>query len=285
MKLPPKILNEINRLGKSFEPKKVRVSQKVIKTPKERVINIPNRYLKEKQKELYKLLLSIKIPKFVFSQKGLFFADKARFHLGDKYLINIDIKGFYPSIHYQRIAKIFSNLGIKKSAVKKITFMTTYQNCLPQGFVTSPILSNFAMSSTDNDLIKYTKHRKIKYSRYVDDITFSSNQRMSASFLEKIIKIIKASGFRINKSKTEFFGPSDIKIVLGLRLEKDGINITDRYLEKVTSHLEELKVLAENDGDYQDLKPVVIGELNFIKQIKRSVLGELLEKYPFVKTI
>lgn len=282
MKLPQKILEEINELSFSLEPKKIKVSQKIIRTPKKRVITIPNRYLKKKQKELYKRLLSIQIPKYVFSQRGSFFADKARFHLNDSYLINIDIKNFYPSIHYKRIANLFRNLGVKGEMIDKITFMTTYQNCLPQGFVTSPILSNFSMFNADSNLFKYAKCRKIKYSRYVDDMTFSANQKIRQPFLSKAVKILKASGFIINKGKTEFFGPQDTKIVLGLKLGKTGVNITNQYLEKIVSHLEELKILIENKGDYQELKTRIRGELSFIKQIKPSILKKLSGEYPFL---
>ncbi|MDP3888802.1 MAG: reverse transcriptase family protein [bacterium] len=284
MNLPQKIIDKINQLGETLEVKKIKVFPKIIETPKKRTLAIPNDYAKIRQKELHKLLLSIKIPRYVFSQKGFFFADKARFHLGDGYLINADLKDFYPSVHFKRIGEIFRGLRIRAEIVQKLTYLTTHQNYLPLGFITSPILSNIVLLKMDNDLYKYTKYRNIRYSRYVDDLTFSSNQKINDDFIKKARKIIKAYGFIINESKNQFYGPSDVKIVLGLKLEDTGINITGKYLEKVTDHLEVLKILIDNHLDYEELRVLARGELIFIKQIKKETFTNLSKKYSLILT-
>lgn len=284
MNLPQNTINKINDLGKSLEFKKIKVFPKTVETSgKKRIFTIPNEYTKNKQKELYGLISKANIPQYVFSQKGYFFADKARYHLHDKYLVNIDIKNFYPSIHFKTIAKIYSDLKIQRDQILRLTFLTTFNQSLPLGFVTSPFLSNLIMNKIDSDIFNYSRRRRIKYSRYFDDITFSNNQGIPELFLKKIEKILKAKGFKINTNKTEFFGSSDIKKVLGLRLEENDVNITQEYLDKVITDIEDLGILINNGSDYKDFKLQVQGEVNFIRQIKLPTYINLTNKYPFLK--
>ena len=48
------------------------------------------------------------------------------------------------------------------------------QQSLPQGAPTSPIISNMICRSLDRDLDRYSATHKSKYTRYADDITFST---------------------------------------------------------------------------------------------------------------
>lgn len=279
MRWPQDIVDKITFLGNSLSISKVDVSMRVIYTPKRRPIVIPNEYLKEKQKELYRLLIAAKIPKFVFSKKGSFYANKARFHLGDDYLINVDIKDFYPSINFRRISKLFNDIGIiGSSANENLTYCTTFSRSLPQGFVTSPILSNLVVAQIDKDLYRYCRMRDIRYSRYVDDLTFSGKKKFEASFLTKVARIVHGDGFKLN-NKTQIYGLSDVKFVLGLRLGDDEISISDEYLQRVDQDIEELKILIAKNGDFLDAKSSVKGELQFVKQINVPTYEELVNRH------
>ena len=269
----------------SLEPQKIKVFPKtIIISGKNRIFSIPNKYTKEKQREFLELISTINLPKYVFSQKGYFFADKAKYHLHDKYLINIDIKNFYPSIHFRNIAKIYSELGIQSDQISKITFLTTFNQHLPLGFVTSPFLCNLIMNKIDSDIFNCSCCRNIKYSRYFDDITFSCNKTIPDIFLKKIEKILTRKGFRLNPKKTEFFKPSDTKKVLGLILEGNDINISQDYLNKVITDIKDLEFLIKIGGDYKNFEMQVQGEINFVRQIKLPIYTYLIEKYPFLKS-
>ena len=91
-----------------------------------------------------------------------------------------------------------------------LTKLTTYKNQLPQGTPTSTHIANLVFMPFDNKLIIFCEKNEITYTRFVDDLSFSS----SKNFKEKqkdILKIIKSSGFKINNQKTFFkIGPTPI---------------------------------------------------------------------------
>ena len=268
MKLHPTVLDKVSKLAQSIEPQKIKVKKVVVIKAKPRTFFIPNQYAKTKQKHLYKLLQDIQLPKYIFSKKGSSFVDKAKYHLGDGYLINTDIKSFYPSVHYKRIENIFMDLGVNN--FQKLTYLTTCDKYLPLGFVTSPFLGNLVLSDADQRLNKLCEQQNIKYSRYVDDLTFSSQKVIDKNFFQKVKKILKSNGFTLNEQKTKTFTPSDRKVVLGLKLLDNSVDITEEYLTKVKDDIETLKLFKKYKIDSGELNAKLKGELSFIKSVNEE---------------
>src|SRR3989344_2315539 len=192
MNLPQNIVSKITALGAGLDLKKIGLHKQKSKIKKTRIYHVPNQYASNKQQLLYELLTNIDLPKFVFSRRGASYVDNARYHIGSHYLVNVDIKNFYPSINYKRIGHIFSELRIKISAIEPLTYLTTCDKYLPLGFVTSPFLSNLVLLKVDNDLLKLSRNNKVKYSRYVDDVSFSSNHEIDEKFIQGATRVLKS---------------------------------------------------------------------------------------------
>jgi RNA-directed DNA polymerase len=103
----------------------------------------------------------------------------AKVHKRKRYVFNVDLHDFYGSINFGRVRGLFKakpfQMGDKAATV--LAQICTFENSLPQGASTSPILSNFIASSLDQKLSRLARRYKLTYTRYADDITFSSNAR------------------------------------------------------------------------------------------------------------
>ena len=93
----------------------------------------------------------------------------------------MDIKDFFPSITSEIIKDTFSHLlsfdtdEEKEKILELISEICTYEGVLPQGVPTSPVISNIVMTRIDQRITKYCQILGITYTRYADDMLFSSN--------------------------------------------------------------------------------------------------------------
>ena len=103
-------------------------------------------------------------------------ATNAKGHVKKKYVFNIDLENFFDQIHFGRVRGMLMkppyNLGEEAALV--ISQIACYKGKLPQGAPTSPILTNMVCAPLDTQLTKLAKKYNLQYSRYADDITFST---------------------------------------------------------------------------------------------------------------
>ena len=109
------------------------------------------------------------------------------------------------------------------------------KNVLPQGAATSPTLSNIICERLDRRLFGVAKRFGLRYSRYADDITFSSLHNVyqqGSDFLEELQRIIAEQGFHIKESKTRLQKDGYRKEVTGL-LVNEKPNVQQRYIKQL----------------------------------------------------
>ena len=99
------------------------------------------------------------------------------------YFIRLDIVDFYNSIPYYLIEEVISHYFIigqglnesqKKRLVNYILKAMTYRKKIVQGAITSPALSNVIFRQLDLRIEKYCRKVDVTYTRYADDLLFSS---------------------------------------------------------------------------------------------------------------
>jgi RNA-directed DNA polymerase len=150
----------------------------------------------------------------------------AEIHKENRYLLCLDIKDFFPSIHYKKVYTIFKTLGYNPHVSHILTSYCTCNGILPQGGVTSPAISNAICIRLDNRISGYVGKHNITYSRYADDMAFSSKTPGPLVGIRKfVIKIIKDEGFFINEGKTRFLGPRKQLKITGLVLSENNVGI------------------------------------------------------------
>lgn len=161
----------------------------------------------------------------------------AKRHLGNKYLLNIDLDDFFHQIDLQKLENLFSDYSLfsfNSETEQLLVRLVSYRGRLPMGSPTSPPLSNFATIGIDNDLLAWAGKSHFDYTRFVDDLSFSSNMKITQTHLDQIIEILFTHRFIIDPAKTKNFGLADVKEVTGLMLGKTiGVGVMqDMYTAK-----------------------------------------------------
>jgi RNA-directed DNA polymerase len=153
----------------------------------------------------------------------------AKPHQGKKYKLTTDLQDFYPSIKAKKIYDTFIELGFNAQCAFYITRLTTWKGELPQGTPTSTHISNIVFLKTDYQLIELCKAHNITYTRYIDDLTFSSQSDFQ-NVIGEILDIVLQSGLKISRRKTFYNGS---QTVTGIKIYLHKIDAPEKIITKV----------------------------------------------------
>jgi retron-type reverse transcriptase len=241
---------------------------------------------------------------------GKSIVENARIHIKKNYVYNIDLKDFFHSVDQarvwtclrlkplnlvgdrtnerDRIANMIAAICCKKILVERLDLASgkvvpVHKNVLPQGAPTSPILTNLVCQKLDFLLNRLAKNYNVKYSRYADDITFSSNKDLfqaEGDFLIRVNKIIVDQGFRINESKVRLQSAGYRQEVTGLTVN-EGVNVSKIYIKEIRKWLYlwerygyvrafeyYCESMQKKEKDAKILEQVLRGKLNFLSMVK-----------------
>lgn len=176
----------------------------------------------------------------------------AKPHQGKKYQFTTDLQNFYPSIKSKQVYDCFLKLGFSNHFASYITKLSTWKGEVPQGAPTSTAVSNLVFLKTDIELIDFCNKNNITYTRYIDDLTFSSPKDFRVSIPE-LMEIVTKSGFKVSYRKTLYDGNQNIT---GIDVFLNKIDAPKKIKEKI------------NDEKYKDLKNNPIQ--NYINQIQKT---------------
>lgn len=254
------------------------------KNGKSREIHTPERKLKYIQRklsdQLYKIHLDYISKKNISLsishgfEKNKSIITNARTHKNKKYLLNVDIKNFFESFNFGRVQGYFyksKEFNFSKEESTIIAQLVCHNNTLPQGAPTSPIISNLIFNIVDLRILKLTKKYKLNYTRYADDLSFSTNNNLFKgeyiNFLEELKKLLENSGFKINEEKTRLQYNSSRQEVTGLTTNKK-INANRTFINKTRAMANNLYQtnsfqINEKDGTLYQLE----GRFSFINQL------------------
>lgn len=177
-----------------------------------------------------RILKHIKLPSNIKGGvKGESNITNARYHKGNRYIFTTDLENFFPSIKAGRVHEILLDLGFNKLTTYYITRFSTLNGEVPQGIRTSTYIANLVFLETDYKLIEFCENNNIKYTRFVDDLTFSS-QVDFGNKINEILNIIKQSRLKINWRKTKYEGR---QIATGIQLNPSRMTAPKPILDKV----------------------------------------------------
>lgn len=104
----------------------------------------------------------------------------ATVHAGRRWVFNVDLSDFFPSINFGRVRGFFIKnkyFSLDAGTATLLAQIICHNNGLPQGAPTSPVVSNLIASNIDITLNRLAKRHRCSYTRYADDLTFSTNRR------------------------------------------------------------------------------------------------------------
>lgn len=209
------------------------------------------------------------------TNKGVY--NNALAHLGNTYMMNADFKDFFHQIKTQDVSSIFSSFfSFNKNTAHTLAKICTYKGRLPMGAPTSPALSNLYTIALDHELTKWSELHNAVYTRFVDDLCFSSKLTpFKQHHFNEIQEIALKHHLHFNPSKTKFLGKSTVKSVTGLLL-KDTVDIDPEYYKELDKDILRLQHTVE--VIYLTKDPL---KQTFIKTYKQELMG----KIGFIATI
>jgi len=163
--------------------------------------------------------------------KGRSIVTNALEHVGKECILNIDIADFFPSISKNKVIRTFENIGYCKKVATLLADICCFKESLPQGAPTSPSLANIVFSEVDDEILKFIKNKGINYTRYADDLTFSSNEDLFY-LVEVIYGILERYDYKPNKNKTNIVSGNKRKMVTGI-IVNDKIKVPKRFKNKL----------------------------------------------------
>lgn len=207
----------------------------------------------------------------------------AKIHRGKKFILNTDLEDFFPSITFGRVRNFFiknKNFNLTPEIATLIAKIACYNGYLPQGSPCSPIISNFICQILDIRLGNLAKKNFCSYSRYADDITFSTNMNQLSETIaywddEKIllgkslVSEITHAGFKINYKKTRLYDKTQKQEVTSLVVNKK-VNVSRKYFDdtKAMARNYYLNGICDINGT-PGTSVQILGRFNFINQLEK----------------
>ena len=240
---------------------------------------------------------------------GKSLVDNARPHVGKKFILCMDIQDFFPSITRDRIERVFrEDYQFPVEANRLLSGLCCGHghdeilDYIPQGFPTSPTLSNMVCQRMDHDLMTLANENHLCYTRYADDITFSSDEdilRPDGMIALQIRYIVLRNGFRLNDRKTHLQMSCRRQDVTGI-VVNEKLNLSRRYIREIRDILYIWSKYGYEDAqqrvmphyrsqhgktkghDDLNLVHILYGKLQYLKMVRGAydpVYLRMMEKY------
>lgn len=221
--------------------------------------------------------------------------DMVYLHKDNKNFYKTDIENFFTSITKNIILKTIENnlnninIEIDKSYIDNILKLILIDNILPVGFITSPSISNSVLYKFDKKIWELMRDKNIIYTRYSDDLVFSSNDfkelRNTNQIIEKYFEIIYDNNFILNDEKSKFMDKTKRIEILGLIITPNGhITVEKKKKENIQKLIyfyktDKEKFLTFLREKFDDSLSKAYGNLNYINDIDKNFILKLRKKY------
>ena len=192
----------------------------------------------------------------------------------------LDVKDFFPSVHYRWVERIWRELGFSRSTARLLTRLTTHNGELPQGAPTSCALANLAFASADKTLLDLAEYHDLSYTRYIDDLALSADWDFRG-LRNDIAGAVHDLGLRVKRGVVCFTPAERDQIVVGLRVNTT-IEPSPKWLQELRTELEgcvQDGPSACDDGTHRSYRLHLKGKVDFAWDANREIGRELKSLY------
>ena len=246
-----------------------------------RTISTPVKSLKCIQRRIYETILApCPTHKAAFGfVPGRSIADNARSHVGQSFVVNVDVHNCFPSVKYPIVAATLKRElkgKLSRKAVGLISEICTSGGGLPIGSAASPVILNLVLKRSDEILSAAAHRLGCSYSRYADDLTFSGEHNAV-----KMIGIAQSTlariGLTLDEKKTNIFRRGRRQSCTGL-VVNEKVNVNRVYLRKLRAAVHALSLGKEPTWDGRpDSVAAVLGRIHFVNAVRPEKAWELIE--------
>lgn len=249
-----------------------------------RKLSSPNGRLKAVQIAILKRFLNrMPVSRYATAYvRGKKLIQNASPHTNKKYVLKMDISDFFGSINFEQVYNaVFNTTVYPKQIGVVLTTLCCFKDELPQGAPTSPAISNLVMKRFDDYIGNWCKQRDIAYTRYCDDMTFSSNKPMYHLY-KKVKALLEDMGFETNEKKTRFIKCCARQFVTGLTVN-DKVAVSKEYKRKLRQEIyyalkyglaqsimsgDKSNFVKNNTPDTTAYYHHLVGKINYVLQVE-----------------
>lgn len=235
-------------------------------------------------------------------------------HVGKHVVVNLDLKDFFPTITFRRVKGMFhKSLGYPEPVAVVLALLCTEpprtpaeldgkvfhvalsERVLPQGACTSPAITNIISRNLDRRLSTMAAKLDFAYTRYADDLTFSSgtisgfdkpSRKPKVGKLLRIVRdIVKDEGFVINEDKTRVMRQGRAQEVTGVSVNsKLGLSRKERRKLRAILHNASKNGLdSQNRGEHPKFAEHLRGKLAWVSMLDADQARALIAAYESLK--
>lgn len=189
----------------------------------ERLLSVPDPLLKHIQQQIANVLLRLEpvSPHATAYRPGSSIVGNAQPHTEKKLLLKLDILHFFDSVLYSDVKRrAFPESRYSEQNRILLTMLCYYRDSLPQGAPTSPAISNIILYPFDCAVGEWCRERRIDYTRYSDDMTFSGSFD-PAEVTAFVGNELRRYGFFLNHKKTVTADRAQRQLVTGIVVNKE----------------------------------------------------------------
>lgn len=253
------------------------------KTTGNRSIHHPSPQLKLFQKYISKeVFLRFPVHKSVFSyRKGVSTKDLANEHKNNRYLLRIDFRNFFPSFRGENIRLFLKNsdLNLNDLEITLINLLVCKKDKLTIGAPSSPAITNAILYDFDKNMFDMCEEKRIKYSRYADDLYFSTNEDNELSFILEYINKYKFQygiKLQVNNKKNIYTSKKHKRVITGLTITTDNNISVGRKQKRIIKSL--INSYKYHNIDIEK-KKYLKGYLSYLLSVEPSYIINLKKKY------
>jgi RNA-directed DNA polymerase len=200
-------------------------------------------------------------------------------------LVAIDIKDFFPSITTEMVKSLFQNsvkeLQNDEELLNLILEILTHRGSLPQGSPASPTISNLIFKEIDGELRAIALRFNARYTRYADDLYFSSKVYPSlAKIIPGVEKILKNHGFILNSEKSRVSRRGQRQVVAGV-VVNNGVSVGRKKIRILRAEIDKFEkaLLSRNIEAATAMIPKITGKIAHYGFINKSSIFKLKTKF------
>lgn len=224
-------------------------------------------------------------------------------HCAQAVVINLDLKDFFPSIHFPRIKGVFQGLGYAESVASLLALLCSENVCdelevdgerffvggkgrervLPQGAPTSPMLTNILCRKLDRRLQGLAHKLGFTYTRYADDLTFSASDEGATrvgSLLRQVHHVLRSEGFTPHPDKQRVMRQGARQEVTGVVVNaKPSVSRTERRQLRAALHRAKAQGLVAATWQGQAAsREVLVGYARFVHMVSAQQGQAMLQQ-------
>lgn len=211
-------------------------------------------------------------------------------------VVNFDLKDFFPTITFKRVKGVFRHMGYSEAVATILALICTEADVdeamldgekwfigngerhLPQGAPTSPAITNILCQKLDKRLTGLAKKMNFNYTRYADDLSFSSGDTKHINSLQQLLpKIITEEGFVLHPDKTKIMRNGAKKEVTGITVN-DKLGVDRKTLKKFRAALHNIETKGAAHAHWGSSGHIISsmeGYANFVLMVDKEKGGKL----------